>query len=286
MKLNFRHIAAGPCLAGLRISRALKSAPDGFRILIFHDIPDHAAPTFGRLVNEIVGSHGAISPEQAADWLSGDPHRRPSPSWRAPYLFTFDDGFASNCGAALDILNAHDIKALFFVCPKLLDLSGSDQQNAIVKNIFQDRPPAALPAPLKLMSWDDVLALAETGHSIGCHGMNHRRLAGLNDDDLSHEILDAADTLKNRTGRETPWFAYSFGDIDSINARAMEIISSRFRFCRSGIRGINTATTSPTRLLAEQLDLAASPTYWKLVLEGGLDFCYESARRRLRDLAP
>lgn len=281
--MNLRRIVARPCLAGLRVSRALKSAPDGFRILIFHDIPDDLVPAFGRLVHEVVASHGAISPEQAADWLTGAPQHRRSASWRAPYLFTFDDGFASNCRAALEILNAHQIKALFFVCPKLLDLSGADQQNAVAENVFQGRRPAT---DLKLMSWDDIRGLAGAGHSIGCHGMSHRRLNGLNDDELSAEILDAADTLKDRLGDETPWFAYSFGDIDSIDAPAMSVISRRFRFCRSGIRGINTAATAPTRLLAEQLDLAASPTYWKLVLEGGLDFRYESARRRLRNLVP
>lgn len=276
----WRDLAAGPILACLRAVHSLKKPPPGFRIPIFHDVPAHSAEAFGRLIDHLQSAHGTVSPIDAEAWLAGGTPT--TADWRAPCLITFDDGFASNARVATESLDKIGLKALFFVCPGLIELSGDAQRDAIVKNLFQGRMSiGALDSDQRLMSWGELRELADAGHEIGCHTMTHRRLTGLNEAELKYEILDAADLLEQRMGRRTKWFAYPFGDIRSIDAPAMRMIASRFSYCRSGVRGINTANASPFGLLAEQLEPGATPAYARLVMEGGLDFRYRAARREL-----
>ncbi len=138
----------------------------------------------------------------------------------------------------------------------------------------------------KLMTWTQITRLLDAGHAVGCHGLSHRRLSALAGEELQREIVSAADLLEVRTGRKTPWYAFAFGDIDSISPEALEIISKRFRFCRSGIRGLNSPSTSRLGLYAESLDLAMPLSYQKLILEGGLDFRYADARKTLNAMVP
>ena len=142
----------------------------------------------------------------------------------------------------------------------------------------------SLPSGLKLMNWAQIDELIAKGHTIGCHGMLHQRLTTLSPGELETEVLAAADRLESQTGKATPWYAYAFGDIDSIDANALNVIGRRFALCRSGVRGLNTATTPPLGLLAESLEPSSPPTYQHLLLEGGLDIRYSVARNTLAGL--
>ncbi|NDB70582.1 MAG: hypothetical protein EB015_21765, partial [Methylocystaceae bacterium] len=67
---------------------------------------------------------------------------------------------------------------------------------------------------------------------------------------------------------------------------ALEVISQHHRFCRSGIRGLNTAITSPWVLRGEEIDLSAPIAYQQLIQEGGLDFLYRGEVKFLDSLLP
>jgi hypothetical protein len=81
------------------------------------------------------------------------------------------------------------------------------------------------------------------------------------------------------------WFAYAFGDIQSISAEALDIIRARYMFCRSGIRGYNDAGMARHAIRADHIELAAPFAYQLLTIEGGFDPYYAAARRRLDALA-
>ena len=135
------------------------------------------------------------------------------------------------------------------------------------------------------MSWDAIEALAAAGHTIGAHSLTHRRLSAVRGEDLAREILDSGARIEARLGTPVTWFAYPFGDIDSIDAEAMRIIAGRYRYCRSGVRGANDGTTHPLALRGDHIDLTALPAWRHLALEGGLDGRYRAARQRLDALA-
>ncbi|MEO5374956.1 MAG: polysaccharide deacetylase family protein [Alphaproteobacteria bacterium] len=198
----------------------------------------------------------------------------------APVLVTFDDGFRSNHRVAERLLARHGVTAVFFICPGLMDLGAADQSAAVARLVFR----GAVSAPPPLMSWGEVEALAAAGHTIAAHTLTHRALAGLPPADLAAEVLQSGERIEQRLGRPVDWFAYPFGDIDSIDLAAMGVIAGRYRLCRSGVRGLNDAGTDPLGLLAEPVDLSAPPAYQDLALEGGLDVRHAAARTRLAAL--
>jgi len=255
--------------------------------LLFHDISDYDLAAFDRLIGYIATEHGTLTPEEATAWLERGPPPRPnSASWKAPCLLTFDDGFASNFQVANSILNHHGVKALFFVCPGLTDLSGEAQRAAVAERVFEGRiGPESLPPSTRLMTWDELAQLKQNGHEIGCHGMLHRRLSELQPVDLAEEIITAADLMDERLSQTTRWYAYAFGDIGSINTAALGVIASRFRHCRSGLRGANGADGDAMAVSADSISPAAPLPYQKLLLEGGLDFLYSKRRRHLSVIA-
>ena len=259
------------------VLRQLRPAPPpgAFRILLLHDVAARQETALDRLLAHIGRTSGFIDPDDVGARMA-----RSEPDGACPVLVSFDDGFASNHARAKTVLARHGVKALFFVCPGLMDLPRGEQSAAVAARVFCGKT-GDVP---DLMTWDQVAELAVWGHAIGGHGMNHVRLAGLDPNRLGDEIAGARRGLSERLKRPVEWFAFPFGDIASINTAALEVIARHFRYCRSGVRGINRAGTSPMALFAEHVDLDAPLAYQRMVLEGGLDFRYAAARARLADM--
>lgn len=276
--MSLRAIAAPLALTALRLL-SCRPKPGAFRSLLLHDIPPEHEASLAALLDRIGNRHGFVSPEQAARRLE-----QPTPDGRCPVLVTFDDGFASNLHAARTLLAPRGISALFFVCPGLIDLPVTAQRQAIAAKVFQGRvQDHDLPAHLRLMDWAEIAQLVAMGHAIGCHSAHHRRLSELEEAERRSEVADAAERMRAVLGQWPLWFAFPFGDIDSIDSRSLATIAAHFRYCRSGIRG-RDAGGHPLGLHGQHVDLAASPAYQDLALEGGLDWRYEQARRRLASL--
>jgi peptidoglycan/xylan/chitin deacetylase (PgdA/CDA1 family) len=270
-----RYHLARPWLGGLRAWRRIGAAPPpALRILLLHDVPEARFDALDRLLDMVKRRHRFVAPDEAEAWLAGAAPQQ----GRAPCLLTFDDGFASNHAAATTVLARHGVKALFFVCPGLVELEGQAQRQAIATNIFDGRPGVA---DLSLMTWQEIGALKEIGHAIGAHSMTHRRLSLLRGEELAHEVRGCNEVLAARLGKRAIWFAFPFGSIDSVSAAALAVIASEFRFCRSGVRGPNTGATDRMAVRADHIDLEAPDAYLSLVVEGGLDWRYATQRRRL-----
>lgn len=256
----------------------------GFRVLLFHNIVPEQMEAFERLLHYLINKHRIITAAEAEALLSGQSGN--SDNDRIPYLLTFDDGFLSHDRVAREIMDPLGVKGVFFVCPGLIDAPREQDKEAIANFIWDGALSIDdLPDDIGLMSWSDVAALNASGHTIGSHGFTHRRLAGLNEDEREQEIIGAGTSLEERIGVHPDWFAYPFGNIPSIDQPAIDLISSRYRFCCSGIRGLNSMKAHPFALFREQLGLHEPFDYQQLVVEGGLDFYYGSRTKQLRGLA-
>ncbi len=283
-----RDVIAPPWLAFMRASLAigLRRVPaGGFRILMFHDVPAAQWGDFDALLVHIETRHRLIDPDEAARLLSdgGAPPSRDS--GRVPCLLSFDDGLVSNLALARSVLADHGAKAIFFVCPGLVDLPHEAQRDAVAANVFGGAAGEDPPPGQRLLYWGELAELRDLGHAIGAHGLNHRRLAELRGADLTGEVQAPGRRIGDELGVDVPWFAYPFGDIGAIDADALAVIGRHYRFCRSGVRGLNVAGGHRLAVLADHVDLSASRTWQKLVLEGGLDIRYRSQRLRLDTLA-
>lgn len=274
--LNPRHLAAPLWLAAWRAGRALFPEPAGsFRILLFHDVPTAERPAFAQLVHSLAQAGRLITPAEAEARLDG---AAPKGQNRPPCLISFDDGFTSNLEVAETILAPLGAKALFFICPGLAELSGKAQAEAIAANVFDGKRG---PGDLSILGWDGVERLMALGHSIGSHTLSHKRLTVLSPAQRSEQIDGAAQAFQARLGTVPQWFAYTFGDVGSIDTPSLAAIAARHRYCRSGVRGLNHSGLSPLALRADHVDLAAPAPWRDVAVEGGLDPLYRSARAAL-----
>jgi peptidoglycan/xylan/chitin deacetylase (PgdA/CDA1 family) len=279
MRAGIRFLAEGALLAAGRIAAALiPSAAGAFRILILHDIPPGDEAALDDLLSQLGRRFGFIGPDEAAARL------RPgfATDGRSPVLVSFDDGFRSNARIAETVLHRHGIIGLFFVCPGLIELPIARRNEAVAQQIFRGR----IPNPPPLMDWDELTDLQGKGHHIAAHGMTHARLSTLAGSDLEHEIADCAAVIERRLGRRPDWYAYTFGDVNSITAEALAVISRHYRLCRSGVRGLNGADTHPMSILAESVQLSHPRLARLAAAEGALAPAYRGARHRLRAMAP
>lgn len=102
------------------------------------------------------------------------------------------------------------------------------------------------------MTWADLEALLEQGHTIGAHTRTHARLSATKTSaELYDEIVVAGNTIAARLGIGVRHFAYTFGDLASITREALEIAARRYSFVHSGIRGNNRAGASPFAIRRE-----------------------------------
>jgi peptidoglycan/xylan/chitin deacetylase (PgdA/CDA1 family) len=274
--MSVRFLLARPLL-GLRLAqKALVGPQAALRILIFHDVPPADLPAFERLLAWLSERGRLAAPAEARAMLDGT-----APA-AEKVLLTFDDGFQGNLSLAETVLARHGAKAVFFVCPGLMELPSEAQRAAIAANIYDGRRTVAdVPADCSLMGWSALERLVELGHEVANHTLSHRRLSLLSHAEQDEEIGGGADALTRRFGRAGDWFAYPFGDIDSADATTLSSVARYHSLCRSGVRGGNGRGTHPLAVLADHLDLGAPWGYQRLTIEGGLDPLYGRQRDRL-----
>ncbi|MDP3791839.1 MAG: polysaccharide deacetylase family protein [Candidatus Omnitrophota bacterium] len=86
-------------------------------------------------------------------------------------LLTFDDGDITNYTKALPILKEFGMRASFFIIGEWVGKNG-------------------------YMDWSQIKNLQDNGMTIGAHGMTHRILTELNDDELSYELMESKRLLE------------------------------------------------------------------------------------------
>jgi peptidoglycan/xylan/chitin deacetylase (PgdA/CDA1 family) len=98
---------------------------------------------------------------------------------------------------------------------------------------------------------DDLVAVANAGHEIGCHTFTHPRVSTLSAAALNKEIeLNAAFLARHLPGAEFRTFAYPFGDL---SFTATMRLQSRFAGCRCSEYGLNIGTADLGRLRSIRL---------------------------------
>jgi peptidoglycan/xylan/chitin deacetylase (PgdA/CDA1 family) len=260
-----------------------RPGPAAFRVLTLHHIRRDEFPLLERLLEYLLEEHGLLTPEEAQRRAyGGQPSRlaiRGRPG-RVPYLVTFDDGFQSNFEVARSLLARYAVKAVFFVCPGLIDAAPHEQRALIARYVFDGIDAVALSSDMSLMPWQEIRALRAEGHTIGSHTAYHRRLSTLNEQELIQEVIGSAEMLKDRLREPVSWFATPFGKIESTSRDAYRVVQPTYRLCCSAVRGINDRV-HPHALLREHVDFDTPFGYQQFACEGGLDARYAGDRLAL-----
>lgn len=256
------------------------------RVLIYHDLQPDLYPQFFSQLVFLSKSWTFISPATFESYLQGG-LVLPSRS----LLLTFDDGFKSNIDIAKHILAPLGITAIFFVVSDFIAQQTQTSARNFIANFIQPNSrPRELPQCWENMDLSDLKELLSYGHTIGAHTKTHQNLALTPPSRLTEEIVNSADNLEELLSTKIRHFAHPFGTYSSISSSSLDLISQRFEFIHTGLRGINSIT-HPSRVICRD---AASlqdqmlnyylydDHYLRSLLEGAADLVYARKVRKLR----
>lgn len=284
--MRLRYLA-GSCASFLSLYRRgnllLRNADSGYvKVLIYHHIPESKQELFKRQIQFLTSGNKFLTPLQFQEFVQGKYHIS-----GINLLITFDDGFKSNRIVAEKFLNPLGIKGIFFVPTEFIGLQDMNKCNEfIVKQIYKgSTTDPEISSDMEPLAWKDLEYLLKQGHSIGCHTKNHKRLSELHaKEELYDEIVESGDILEKKLGVPINYFAYPFGDIDSISKVAMEVVKSRYKYCFSGVRGPNYFPVDTYAILRDTISLDDPLPYVRFIVEGGLDIIYRKKARKLLEL--
>ncbi|QUH02664.1 polysaccharide deacetylase family protein [Saccharopolyspora erythraea] len=111
---------------------------------------------------------------------------------------TFDDGYQDFMHHVVPALRRHGFTATVFVIAGRL--GGS--------NVWDPDGPRK-----PLMTSEQVEQAVLAGMEIGSHGMLHRRLSELDDDELVEEVAGSREVLRALSGQDVGGFCYPYGDL-------------------------------------------------------------------------
>jgi peptidoglycan/xylan/chitin deacetylase (PgdA/CDA1 family) len=251
------------------------------RILTFHNIEKDNFNKFSLQLNYISKNWKFITPRDFNNFLSGD-----SLEYKKNILLTFDDGFYSQRIVAEKILNPMNIKSIFFIPTDFINLVDlNDQQNFIKNNLEINFSKLKDNDNSYSMNWKDLEFLITNGHTIGAHTKSHRRLSKIFDNtELINEIVKSSDEIENKLGIKVENFAYTFGDLSSINALALNIAKKRFKYIYTGLRGVNTKQIYPWALRRDSITPYDNRLLIDTYLEGFVDFLYHYQIKKYENL--
>jgi len=231
--LRPRAVSDTAMLASLALNRLLPAR--GVPILCYHDVGDGdalttvSAATF-RAQMELLRSWG-IGVLSLGDLIGL--LRARQPLRRRQVVLTFDDGYASVHREVAGIL---------------LDLSFTASVFLPVDQVGRrpDWEARSHGASECLLSWPQVMELAESGISFYPHGLTHRRLTRLPDEELHRELCASRDKLSARLGSPANVFCYPYGDCDERVRKAAA--SAGYEAACGTTVGVNGPGTDPWNL--------------------------------------
>ena len=128
------------------------------------------------------------------DWLEHQDKGAPLPD--KPILLTFDDGDQDAFTAALPALRGRGMRATFFLVSGWI---GRDDAHRFAGETGR-----------RSLIWPEVRALAAAGMEIGSHGLMHRRLPELTQQEALQEISASKRELEARLAAPVEVFAFPY----------------------------------------------------------------------------
>ena len=190
------------------------------------------------------GFASASLPEAAA-WLggAGDGGRR--------IVLTFDDGYANFAHVAAPTMERHGLRGTVFVVTGLLASENDwDWKNGDVRE--------------RLMTADQVRAVATAGHEVGSHTVTHARLTEVTAEAARQEIELSRDALTDLLAQPVATFCYPYGAHDAGVRQA--VADAGYKLACSVEKGWNDARTDALRWtrINVRSDTSTPVLFWKL----------------------
>ncbi len=126
--------------------------------------------------------------------------RGETPLPRCAVALTFDDGYENFYENALPILRQYNYPATAYILGALTGGPAAWLDPGVVQ------PP--------LMSWSRIRDLPRYGIEVGSHGLNHKRLNGLDAKTLREEVTGSKTVIEDKLGLTVSHFCYPYGNHD------------------------------------------------------------------------
>jgi peptidoglycan/xylan/chitin deacetylase (PgdA/CDA1 family) len=205
--------------------------------ILLHHVPPSQAHRLRNLLATLL-EHG-YEPGSPGDYLRDSTRRM---------LVTFDDCFASWLDV-LPILDELGISGTFYVnTAPLRDVADAETLRAYRIRIGDHEG-------LPTLSTSEVRAIAEAGHTIGCHGHEHLDLGAVDPDRAIRDVAVGRRRLAEAIGRAVHDFAYPYGQ----RRHLPDAVAARIR--GMGFRSIAHGT--PGQLWREPERGEIERTYWR-----------------------
>jgi len=179
----------------LNVFRKGQDRPGTCVVLMYHDVTKSNLGIFIRQM-EILPHLGIPVSVNSLDKLQKSKHH---------VAVTFDDGFADTIEQVLPVLTNKNIPTTYFIPTAHL---GKDAAWITAKERRKLMGPILSAENLKLLS-------KNKGVTIGSHGINHRRLTEINDDDSRKELAESKKQLENITGTKIKTHSFPYGVYDA-----------------------------------------------------------------------
>lgn len=258
------------------IDSAIRAVSGGgvIRVMNMHGTPRRDASALRRQLQWATSNFDVLRPSELLDVLSG---RLPAP--RRPSLaFTFDDGLASNAEVAAPLLEEFGIRAIFFVSPSFIGLSGAAALQFFTGNIRPQVEGAALEEEdYTPMTWDMARRLQGHGHVIGSHTATHVDLRRVSGATLDAEVRGAREELARALGAPVDCFAWTFA-WNAVTAEAWRVAMDCHRYCFTPCPG-STRPGDSARVWRINVE-PAWPAHWYRGAYSGLVESFWYFRRR------
>ncbi len=185
-----------------RVVRPLRRPrPGEVRIAMYHALFPDELPGFEAQLRYFRDHFKPVSLTQALDALERGRVDDPL------LAITFDDGFEDNLTLAAPALEAHGMRATFFIPGHSLSLREDDRAGL---ELFA-RERLLLGQPMKHLSAAQLRELHARGHEIGSHSESHRPMGGLPPHEAEHELAASKRHLEQVLGEPIHYFAWPFG---------------------------------------------------------------------------
>ena len=175
---------------------------------------------------------------------------------RPSVLLTFDDGLRSHIEVVAPVLEDLGLLGVFFVVPGFAENK-------------------------RHLSTDDIRQLHRSGHTIGCHTMNHASLDATDNNHLEKEIIESGKILEQCIGSSVDTFAWTYA-WNRIRPRAWQMICESYKYCFTPCPGVvYPQYTDPCSLWRTNVEASYSKAHYRFMYSGLPSILWTNSRNLL-----
>jgi peptidoglycan/xylan/chitin deacetylase (PgdA/CDA1 family) len=222
--------------------RLFGSAPSERELIVacMHSTPEDRLADFEKLVERLKKRFTFLAPSDLPLYLENPNHFKGGPY----FLFTFDDGLSNNLGSA-KILAAHKIKAIYFVVPDFIDAVDQESYYRTYIRPVVDTRIDNQKDDVTSMSWSEISALKEMGHTIGNHTKTHSLHQHMSQKEIETELNYTDQKIQEKIGVKPLFFASPNNTLDSVGSVATTVISKNQYYHFTTIPGLHSSGDNP-----------------------------------------